>query len=200
MGETKGRKWTIRHIGDAYSLKHLEPTFRFQRKTILVWGAVALDKKYPLKYCQYSYTEPTGKVVETKGLGSKGYVKQILEGHMQPLLDDMRREERGKVLVLEDGAPAHTAKSTQATRSRLGIHPLPHPPNSPDLNPIENVWLMLKQHVQEIRPRATNPDMLWEHILIAWRKIEQRHINSCVESMPARREAVILAEGKQTKW
>jgi transposase len=50
-------------------------------------------------------------------------------------------------LVVEDGAPCHSCKLAREARTKLGISSLIHPPSSPDLNPIENVWSLLKTKI-----------------------------------------------------
>ena len=51
----------------------------------------------------------------------------------------------------EDLAPAHTAKSTKTCFSDHGITVLDWPANSPDLNPIENLWGIAKRKMRDMR-------------------------------------------------
>ena len=54
------------------------------------------------------------------------------------------------MLVVEDGAPCHRSAVAKSVRHELGITNLEHPPSSPDLNPIEPLWLILKNYVADI--------------------------------------------------
>ncbi len=48
------------------------------------------------------------------------------------------------MLMVQDRAPVHTSQVAKAAQKHLDIHTLAHPPNSPDLNPIELLWNLLK--------------------------------------------------------
>lgn len=71
-----------------------------------------------------------------------------LDGEMAQLfLDEFAKEHAppGKQIILcWDGAPAHRAKSLQVPE-RMTLVPLP--PYSPELNPAENLWPLLKEGV-----------------------------------------------------
>ncbi|KAI1004597.1 hypothetical protein K3495_g3620 [Podosphaera aphanis] len=47
-------------------------------------------------------------------------------------------------VVMQDNAPSHSAARTKRELSERNIVPLEWPPFSPDLNPIEHVWNMMK--------------------------------------------------------
>ncbi len=52
----------------------------------------------------------------------------------------------------QDLAPAHTAKSTKSWLNDHGVGVLDWPANSPDLNPIENLWDIVKRKMRNKRP------------------------------------------------
>jgi len=53
-------------------------------------------------------------------------------------------EENKPIIFQHDNAPPHRAKKTKIYTKLRGIYMFPRPANSPDLNIIENVWLFIK--------------------------------------------------------
>ena len=101
-------------------------------------------------------------------------------------------------VFMQDGAPCHRAKIvTQFLKSKK-IQILDWPGNSPDLNPIANLWTVLKNKVSERQP--TNAKTLEQAKKEVWaREMTTEYCQSLEESMPKRLEAVIKAKGGPTK-
>ena len=72
---------------------------------------------------------------------------------------------------------------------------LDHPPYSPDLNPIENTWSLLKRKLAAFIPRPTNPDSPFLEAQRIWRTIPQQDFDHMVDSMGGRMQLVIDHEG-----
>ncbi len=53
-------------------------------------------------------------------------------------------------------APAHTAKSTKSWLNGHGVGVLDWPANSSDLNPIENLWGIVKRKMRNKRPKKAD--------------------------------------------
>ena len=67
------------------------------------------------------------------------------------------------------------------------------PANSPDMNPIENLWAIMKDHVEELEP--ANISDLKQILIQVWDGIEDQTIKNLIDSMPSRLQAVLNANG-----
>jgi len=98
---------------------------------------------------------------------------------------------------MEDGAPQYTAKLTQL-HDLNGIDKMYWPANSPDLNPIENVWRLLKQRVAKRFPRSLVE--LRQCIEEEWAALELSIFARYIGNMKERCQDVVDAKGGHTKW
>ncbi|KAE8249728.1 hypothetical protein A4X06_0g3092 [Tilletia controversa] len=94
-------------------------------------------------------------------------------------------------------------RQQQQHRAWLAQHSLTvldWPAQSPDLNPIEQVWRKLKEQLKTYSTPAANLQQLKDRIQEQWDLIPADYIQRLVASMPARVEAVIKAKGRNTKY
>ncbi len=75
----------------------------------------------------------------------------ILEHVMLPSAGQLFKD--ADLIFQQDLAPAHTAKSTKSWLNDHGVGVLDWPANSPDLNPIENRWDIVKRKMRNKRPK-----------------------------------------------
>ena len=102
-------------------------------------------------------------------------------------------------LVVEDNAPIHRSHLSQSARLAANINLLPHPANSPDLNPIKHIWHIAKKLVSRI-PKASNIEQLKEQIKTAWEEIPMEVVNTIVGSMDERVDAIEQNKGWHTRF
>ena len=71
----------------------------------------------------------------------------------------------------QDNAPAHTSKLTKSWFIENAIETLPWPAQSPDLNPIENIWDYLERQIRSRKHLSGTLEQLGQAILDEWGKI-----------------------------
>ena len=107
----------------------------------------------------------------------------------------------------QDNAKIHKTPAVISWFSRNRIPLFEHPAYSPDLNPIENVWSLLKNRLAR-RPSASlglgastkAVNLFKKAILEEWEQIPQEAIDNYITSLPRRYKAVKLAKGWYTKY
>lgn len=70
------------------------------------------------------------------------------------------------------------------------------PPQSPDLNPIEQLWDHLDRRLRKTPPVSVTD--AWEKLAQFWGEIDKSVLQIYVHSMKRRCEAVIIAKGGHT--
>ncbi|KAF8711952.1 DDE superfamily endonuclease, partial [Rhizoctonia solani] len=200
-GERPSHPRVTRKPDEAHLTECVAPTFRSGRDSISVWSCIAIDYKGPLIRLETAPITVNAKGrKQGGGLTAQGYIDQVLSGPLPKFLKKVSKEKGLEMRVVEDGAAAHRAKVTQAAREKLGIEQLPHPPSSPDLNPIEPLWLLLKNRVAKIKGSSNSAEKLWEAAQQAWESITIKEVNMYAKNMPARVQAVLKAKGGHTAF
>lgn len=72
------------------------------------------------------------------------------------------------------------------------------PPQSPDLNPIEQVWDFVKSRLEESNKVTTKT--IWQEVQKAWDMVTPDIIRRYLKTMKDRCRAVILAKGGHTRY
>ena len=109
---------------------------------------------------------------------------------------------------MQDKAPIHKAKKVMEWFKESGIEVIDWPPYSPDLNPIEHVWYVLKKLVYQVNPNIdlvigsdeTVREVLGKALEEAWTLIDMKIRRRLIESMNRRIKACIASEGWYTKY
>jgi hypothetical protein len=73
-----------------------------------------------------------------------------------------------------------------------------HPPNSPDLNPIENIWAWMKHEITTKYMYVTSKAEMQRIAMEMWENFGDDKWNGIIASMPERMKAVIKAKGGHT--
>ena len=126
---------------------------------------------------------------KTGALTQKDYLAQILEAHIQPILEAFAAvthalRPSAEPLFMKDGNSAHGYKSNKNCcaiwRTAHGVILMPHPSTSPDMNPIEKCWRRIKQALHRRRHQPTTVAEMEEMVREEWARIPQDWINELI--------------------
>lgn len=98
----------------------------------------------------------------------------------------------------QDYAPPHTAKSTVSYFAERKINVLDWPGNSPDLNPIENLWSIWKENIYNLVKCNSEQEFI-QQIWDVWNQLDmdtKDTIHNLVDSMSSRLQKVIESHGE----
>lgn len=137
-----------------------------------------------------------GPLHEIKGIMDRFIYKDILENVMLPFAEE---EMPLRWIYQHDNDPKHTAKVVKNWFQQQNIRVLQWPAQSPDLNPIENLWEIVNRKIRR-QSTYSNKHQLFSALSAAWKEISPDIINNLIASMPRRCAAVIKNNGNATKY
>ncbi len=179
FGNQGPRVW--RKSGEAQNPCCLKSSVKFPQ-SVMIWAAMSSAGVGPLCFL--------------KSTVNAAIYQEILEHFMLPSADKLYGD--ADFIFQQDLAPAHTATGIKSWFNDHGVTVLDWPANSPDLNPIENLWGIVKRKMRDTRPN--NADELKATVKETWASIPPQQCHKLITSMPRRIEAVIKAKGAPTKY
>ena len=152
---------------------------QFGGGSLMIWGAFVNDSLFDLHVMEGNYN-------------SDRYCEMLSECLVPFMEPDWT--------FMQDGASIHRSKHTLEWLKQRDVPILEWPANSPDLNPIENLWGILARAVYANGRQFKTKEELKEEILKQWDQIEGTTLLNLINSMPDRIIEVIRGNGKNTKY
>ena len=154
---------------------------------MLIWSCISFNSK--------------GPIVEVKGIMNKHKYKDIFSKNLILFVDKEVeiRESLGEinpsVIFMDDNDPKQSDHLMAEFLVEQGINTLEWVSQSPDLNPIENVWSMLDSEVFSKISMYTKRADLLVAVQRCWDEIDLKKVQNCIDSMPRRIDQLIKNKG-----
>lgn len=166
------------------------PTLKYGGGNIMVWGCFTWFG--------------VGNIHIIQGLMNAQMYCDILSSSLVPTLDALfminDQATSGDILFQQDNDPKHTSRLAKEWFDGHNVVVMDWPAQSPDLNPIENLWSILKRRLGSYKSDANGVHELWDRVKKEWQNISVTECRRLVESMPRRIEAVIKARGGPSEY
>ncbi|CAJ0946789.1 unnamed protein product [Ranitomeya imitator] len=157
------------------------PTVKHGGENIMLWGC-------------FSAKGP-GRLIRVHERMNRAMYREILSANLLPSARALKMK-RGWVFQ-HDNDPKHTARATKEWLRKKHFKVLEWPSQSPDLNPIENLWRELK--VRVAKRKAKNITALEEICMEEWANIPTTVCGNLVKTYRKRLTSVIANKGYITK-
>lgn len=167
--------------------RNIIPTVKFGKLSVMVWGCIS-----------------------SKGVGDLAFIENTMDAEQYlnilkcHLINSANKfgfngDNKPRFKFYQDNDPKHKAHMVRMWLLFNCTKVLDTPAQSPDLNPIENLWVHLKKKVAKRHPK--NRTELKSAILEEWHKIPSNYdVQKLINSMKKRLRAVIDSKGGHTKY
>lgn len=170
-----------RPANERYNSRYTIKTIKHPQK-IMVWGCFSASGRGTLHFMKQGETVNARKYIE------------VLEDRLSATMTI-----HGTTWFQQDGAPAHTAGTVRKWFQDHKINLLDWPGNSPDLNPIENLWELLKRKLAAKCPKNLQDVVFW--LKYIWcHEVTPELCQRLANSMTDRITDVLHKKGHQTKY
>ena len=171
-------RWVWRRKGEG-SVAEVQHRCTKYTKKVMMYGGICYNWKTPL-------------ICIEGNIDSVVYCDDCIDGTgLIPQMNQIYGYRGWK--LLQDGATCHTSSLTMDYLQDYVDLVENWPPNSPDLNVIENLWSIVKRRVEEIQPQSIQE--LIQTVFEIWEAIPDDLIRKLIDSMDDRMQKVVRLNG-----
>lgn len=177
-----GRRFVWRKPNDELNVKNLKATVKHGGGGVMVWGCMS--------------AKGVGNLVFIDGIMDQNVYLNILKQNLKQSACKMGLDQGYK--FYQDNDPKHKALKVRTWLLYNCSKVIDTPPQSPDINPIENLWEYLDKKVRN--HHISNKNDLKKCLMEEWTNIPPEYTKKLVDSIPKRLKAVITSKGYHTKY
>lgn len=159
------------------------------------------EDEYQARLCDWEAQRPHKAEVKAGGnaMTQKYYAERLLPVYIEAI-HKARLRDAGPWLFQEDGDPSHGMRKeglAYQLKRENWITNLKHPAQSPDLNPIEAMWNIIKQRLR--RKIFHSEEDIKQALQDEWSKITMTEVRKRITQMPGRCRRLTKNGGKPIK-
>ncbi len=186
--QSDGKRRVWRRKGTAHDPKHTTSSVKHGGGSVMAWACMAASGTGSLVFIDDVTADKSSRM-------NSEVFRAILSAHIQPNASELIGR---RFTVQMDNDPKHTAKATKEFLKGKKWTVMQWPSQSPDLNPIEHAFHLLKTKLKGKCPK--NKQELKTVAVEAWQSITGDETQRLVMSMRSRLQAVIDCKGFATKY
>ena len=164
----------------------------------MIWGCFCNDKLGPIAFFD--------------GMVNSNVYISVLQDELLPFFDALHADDISGIVFQQDNARPHTSKITKEFLANSAVQhdfsTMEWPVNSPDMNPIEELWAYFKIELHRRYPDtqtlqgspAAIRRILRERLMEVWWNISEGVLRNLIDSMLRRVHALIAVKGWYTKY
>lgn len=179
-----GRDRVWRRPGERFSECAISQKEPFGGGSKMFWGGICFEARTELV------------PIRARSMNAEFYLENIIQDHVMPFAPFIG----DTFLLMHDNARPHIARTVSDYLNEINMQIVEWPPRSPDLNPIEHLWDVLKKLIRRHVPAPISLQQLERVVLLEWENIPQTTIQNLITSLPRRMQAVIRARGGNTRY
>jgi transposase len=141
-----------------------------------------------------------GPLVALDGNQNQYTYIETLRKYLIPEIFDAREKHGIELTFMQDNAPCHKTAAVRDFLDSNFINTLEWPPQSPDLNPIENLWAIIKRRRCERFGIPKSKIDLIEQVFQIWEEISDNEVYALSVSIKKRLEEALRLNGRPTKY
>ncbi len=123
----------------------------------------------------------------------------VIDNHVLSFMYDVH-DGPASLVLQEDNCGRHRATSIATYLHNEEVEWMQWPSQNPDLNPIENVWRLMKNRVRKQAVPPKNTVHLFQILSQMWNSLPDSYFKSLVASLPARVKMVREHLGRSTNY